>query len=131
MIHTAEIDLDQLAESDAHSKPIELDVWAYWYENGYPVESVLEAHSAVNAKQDDDNTGHIVVKVETLSKPLNRADVVEDTVAIWSCDCRDYQFNQSVDLEETSVTEWSHCKHIIAVDRTLKAANDENQDTIV
>jgi hypothetical protein len=130
MIHTADLDLEQLASTEGQHKPIELDVWSYWYENGYPVESIVEAHSVVNQKPDAENTGHIVVKVETLSKPLNRADVVDDTVNVLCCDCRDYQFNKGVDLEQESVTDWGHCKHIASVSKHIKAQNDENQDTL-
>jgi hypothetical protein len=130
MIHTAKLDLDQLASTEGQHKPIELDVWSYWYENGYPVESIVEAHSAVNQKPDAENTGHIVVLVETLSKPLNRADVAVDQAEVWACDCKGYAYHYSVDLEQHSVTEWGICPHIEAVNKGLRAQNDENQETL-
>lgn len=130
MIHTAELDLDQLASTEGSHKPIELEVWSYWYESGFPVESIVEAHSAVNQKPDSENTGHIVVKVETLSKPLNRADVVEDKTTVWCCDCKGFQFHYSVDLAHKSITQWGACPHIEAVEKGIRAKNDENQETL-
>jgi hypothetical protein len=130
MIHTAELDLEQFRTGDSHSKPIELEVWNYWAEHGYPVESIIEAYSAVHSKVDDKDTAHVVLKVETLSKPLDKADVAVDQTEIYCCDCKGYQYHYSVDLEDSSVVEWDSCPHIEAIDKTVKAQADDQQDTL-
>jgi len=129
-IVTAELDLEQFANSDSQQLPIEFNVWSYWYEHGFPVDSVMEAHSAVSRKSGEANSGHIVAKVETLSKPLDRADVAVDSCTVWCCDCKGYQFHYSVDLEEYSVTGWEACPHIEAVAKEARAQNDEQQETL-
>lgn len=131
MIHAAPLDLDNLAESDDTSLAVNLDVFSYWYENGYPVDGIVEAYCVVNVKRDNENTGHTVLKVETLSKPLDKADVVADQTEVWACDCKGYQHHYSVDLEDTPVTEWDACPHIEACDKSAKAKNDDNQDTLL
>ncbi len=131
MIHTAELDLNQLGIDDATEKPIQLGVFNYWASHGYPVESILEAHTVVHSKDTSENTGHIVLKIETLERPLDVADLVEDKTEMWVCDCRDFQYNQSVDLSERWLTEWGICKHCLSVSREERAKADENQDTIV
>lgn len=126
-IVTAELDLEQFANSDSQQLPIEFDVWSYWYEHGFPVDSVIEAHSAVSRKSNEENSGHVVAKVETLEKPLERADAAVDDTTVWCCDCKGYQFHYSVDLEDYSVTEWGACPHIEAVSKVEKAKSDDNQ----
>lgn len=131
MIHSAKLDMEQFIESDSRDKPIELDLFSYWADHGYPVESIEEAHAVVNEKSEGENTAHIVVKIETLSKPLELADVAADQMTMWACDCKDYQFNQGVDLSERTLDEWGSCKHVQAVSKVEKAKADSNQDTIV
>lgn len=131
MIHTAKIDLDNFAESDSTSLCVNLDVFSYFYEFGYPVDEILEAHSAVNVKTDDENTGHLVVRIQTLSKPIDQADAAVDQIEKWACDCGSYQYHVSVDLEEQSITDWGHCKHVKAVDPSVRAKNDPDQSELV
>lgn len=126
-IHTAELDLEQFSTETEESNLLTLDVWSYWHDNGYPVESILEAHSALSQKATEENTGHIVLKVESLSKPLNRADVVEDSISVWCCDCKGYQYHYSVDLEQQGITDWKSCPHIKAVSKAERAKADDQQ----
>lgn len=128
-IITAPIDLEQLR--DEGSLPVQFAVFSYWESYGYPIEQVVEAHSAVSRKQDEEDSGHIVAKVETLAKPLNRADVVEDTIEKWTCDCGAFQYHHNADLEVDQITDWGVCKHIEAVDKHTKAKNDENQSRLL
>ena len=128
-IFTAPIDLDQLRNEG--TLPVQFAVFNLWESYGYPIEQVVEAHSAVTRKQDSEDTGHIVVRVETLSKPLNRADVVEDAIERWACDCGAFQFHNNADLEGERITDWGVCKHIEAVDKKAKAKNDENQSRLL
>lgn len=130
MIHTAPLDLEQFGSDDDTDKPVWLDVWNYWNSNGYPVESIVEAHTAVHKKTDDEDTAHVVLKVETLSKPIDEADVAVDTIEVYCCDCKGYQFHYSTDLEDNRIASWGVCPHIEAVDPTIKAAKDENQTSL-
>jgi len=126
MIHTAELDLDSFGEDT----PIELDVFNYLRTNGYPVDELTEAHAILNQKPDKDDTGHMVIQIQTLSKPLDLADAATDQYEMWCCDCRGFQFHEGVDLEEQRITEWGHCKHIESVDKSIKAQNDDHQHTL-
>jgi len=126
---TAPLDTSQFLNADG-DKPFELEVWSYWYDGGYPVESVVEAYTVIHEKTDDENTSHIVAKVETLSKPLDVADVAVDSTEKWVCDCKAYQFHHSVDLEKRFLSEWDPCKHVKAVSREERAKSDNNQRTL-
>lgn len=128
MIVTGQLDVDQF--TPAEGQGVELDVFSYFVENGYPVEEILEAHSVVNQKPDDENSGHIVLKVKTLSKPLSEADAVSDELHRWVCSCKAFQFHHSVDLQERRLGEWEHCKHIQSVAKSVKAIEDKNQETL-
>jgi len=125
---SAPLDIEQFV---GDSPLFELEVFSYFYENGYPVESIEEAYTVIHEKTDDENTSHIVLKVETLSKPIDVADVAVDSVTKYCCDCKAYQFHHSVDLEERYLSEWGACKHIKSVSREEKAKADDNQDTII
>lgn len=129
MIVTGELDLEQF--TPAEGQGVELDVFSYFVENGYPVDEILEAHSVVNQKPDDENSGHIVLKVKTLSKPLSEADAVEDEMHMWTCDCKGYQYHYSVDLSERRLGEWDFCPHIEAVAKSVKALNDDSQTELM
>jgi len=130
MIHTAPIDLEQLAEGDSTSKPIELDVWSTWYSHGFPVDEIVEAYCAVHEKVDAEDTAHIVTKVQTLEKPIDHADIVADSATRWACDCGRFQYHEKVDLEMNTVMDWGNCHHIESVDKSLRADQDKNQETL-
>jgi len=130
MIRTAEKDLDQYGTDDNTNLPINLDIFSYFYTHGFPVESIVEAHTAFHIKPDDGDTAHDVLKIETLSKPLDIADAAVDTHTMWVCDCKGFAYHYSVDLEEQRITEWDVCPHIEAVDKSLKAESDASQATI-
>lgn len=131
MIHTAKLDLEQFQDKpDSAELPIEFDVWSYWYSCGYPVDDIVDAYCAVHTKQDDEDSSHIILKVQTLSKPLDRADVISDSTTLWTCDCKAYAYHEKVDLEETPITEWGYCKHIESVEPSIKAQGDENQESL-
>ena len=120
MLHSGEIDTEQMHDC-------EIDVVSYLSTHGYPIDDILEAHAVVSVKTEAENAGHLVIKVQTLSKPIDEADAVDDQMIQWLCDCRDFQFNRSVDLEERKLREWGSCKHIQEVSKSQRAAEDRNQ----
>lgn len=125
MIHTAKLSEDHIAELS-----IELDTHSYLTEMGYNITTV-ETHTVVNQKPKSENSGHIVQKIQTTEVPFDQADVVADRCTLYTCTCSAYRYHDGIpDLEATNITEWSSCKHCAAVDPTLKAANDEDQETL-
>jgi hypothetical protein len=127
---SAPLDVDQLTTAKDEDRPIELNVWGLWADHGYPVERINEAHTVINEKEDAENTSHVVLNVATLSKPMDKADAVADKTDLWCCDCRDYQFNRGVDLQERTLTEWDTCKHIQEISKVARAKQDKNQQTL-
>jgi len=130
MIRTAEKDLEQYGTDDETNLPVNLDIFSYFYTHGYPVESIKELHTAFHVKPDAEDTAHDVLKIETLNKPLDIADAAVDTHTMWVCDCKAFSYHVSVDLEEQRITEWGHCKHIEAVDKSIRANADDSQETL-
>lgn len=126
MIHTGKIPTENIQD-------IRLEVFSYLNTHGYPVDEIVEAHSAVSMKKDPrkEDTGHIVLKIQTLEKPLGQADAVADQTTEWVCDCKDYKFTRSVDLESRALAEWEPCKHIKEVSKSEKARTDERQNQLV
>jgi len=120
MLHSGQIDTEQMQDA-------ELDVTSYLRTNGYPIDDIIEAYAVVSVKNQSENTGHLVLKIQTLSKPIDEADAVQDQTTKWICDCKDYQFNQSVDLEKKRLADWGTCKHIREVNKSAKAAEDNRQ----
>jgi len=120
MLHSGEIDTEQMHDC-------EIDVVSYLSTHGYPIDDILEAYAVVSVKTEAENAGHLVIKVQTLSKPIDEADAVDDQMVQWLCDCRDFQFNRSVDLGERKLREWGSCKHIQEVSKSQRAAEDRNQ----
>lgn len=124
MIHTGQLDTERLTDTPP------LEVVGYWVDNGYPVNGLVEAHTAVSRKKDSDDTGHIVMKIETLERPLSEADVVKDQTTEWVCSCPAYQYHCNVDLTNKRLSEWRPCKHIKAIAKAEKAKADENQRSL-
>jgi len=123
MLHSGEIDTEQMHDC-------EIDVVSYLSTHGYPIDDILEAYAVVSVKTETENSGHLVIKVQTLSKPINEADAVDDQMIQWLCDCRDFQFNRSVDLEKKRLADWGRCKHIREVNKSAKAEADNKQNTL-
>lgn len=87
-------------------------VLSYWVNQGYTVDRAVDAYTVISIKEGKENTSHVVQKVATYDKPILHVDVVEDVMHKWVRDCKDYRHNQGVDLEERTLSEWDHCKHI-------------------
>jgi hypothetical protein len=122
MIHTAELDTEQVVESEFITESE-----TYLYEHGYRTDTA-GYYLAVNHKQDGENSGYIVKAVETTAVPFEYADIVEDSIRILLCSCAAYRYQQGLEeLEDRETLEWSSCKHCEAVDKSVKAKNDENQ----
>jgi len=99
-------------------------------DNGYPVDQIVETHTV---KREDSETAHLVLKIETLSKPPTHpdSDVVADTMTLWVCDCWAWRGSSADVSEGQPLTECGTCPHTEAVDKSVRAANDESQEQLV
>jgi len=78
MLHSGEIDTEQMQDA-------ELDVTSYLRTNGYPINDMIAAYAVVSAKNQTKDTGHLVLKIQTLSKPIDEADAIKDQTIKWIC----------------------------------------------
>lgn len=125
MIHVAPLDTEHIADS-----AVITETETYLEEFGYKT-NTDGYYTVVNHKTDDSNSGYLVKKVTTTSKPFEQADIVEDEITILICSCAAYRFRDGIkDLEETNGLEWTPCKHCESVDKSIKAESDEAQSTL-
>lgn len=100
-------------------------------DHGYPVEDVSDLHAGVSVKEDSDDEGYLVAKIDTLSRPTEEADIVEDGCSIWCCSCPGFHYHEFPDLAEESITNVGACSHIEKVRRQTRAETvDESQETL-
>lgn len=115
--------------TEAGEVVVEPQYLAFMRDNGYPINGVKETHTV---KREGSDTAHIVMKVLTLNKPTSHpeSDAVADQLDLWVCDCWAWRSN-SVDVSSgVSPSECGTCPHIEAVDKSVKAANDDSQVTL-
>jgi hypothetical protein len=79
--------------------------------------------------------GHVIVTIETTELPAghDELDVVEHECEVTVCSCEDFQYNQSVDVSETTLRDGTvgACRHIRSEFKAERAKNDENQEELV
>lgn len=119
-LYSAPLDLEQFANSGNLQLPIEFSVWTYWQTFGYPIEEIQAAYTVIHERDGEEDTGHIVLKITTLEKPIDTADAGADQFEMHCCDCARFQYHEGVDLEETPITEWGECHHIEFVTEDLE-----------
>ena len=99
--------------------------------NGYTIESVEEIHTVASRSSEG---SHIVVKITTYDKPKNHPelDIATDDISMWVCDCWAWR-NSSADVSESGVSpvDCGSCPHVETVDKTIRAQNDDSQDTLL
>ena len=118
-MNTAPLALDHIIELG-----IETESMSWLNENGFPTDAV-GGHSVVS----ESGKGYVVLAVETLQKPLDVADAVEDETTIHMCTCPHFRY-RCIPEEITNVKEIGSCKHIRKCVRSEKAKADENQETL-
>lgn len=124
MIRSAKLEKEHLTD-EGELKPI------VWLQNaGYPVD-VLERHPTVSVKEKKENTGYLVTKVRTLSKPPEQADAVEDEIEVHLCHCWNFVTEHCPRFGDGATpAEIGSCKHIEAVDKSARASNDPDQHSL-
>jgi len=102
----------------------------YLRSQGYQVEGIEELH-AVESESDEEK-GYAVAKVKTYLFPSDDPllDVAEHGISIWTCSCWDFREN-SPDVSQPDVTpaDTEPCKHVKKCDKSVKASQDEQQQT--
>lgn len=124
MIRSAELQTEHVTD-DGELEP------RIWVENaGYPVD-VLNQFPVVSVKDGEENTGYLVTRIRTLSKPPAEADAVEDEIETYLCHCWNFVTEHLPKFNEGATpSEISACKHIESVDKSARAKNDEGQQSL-
>lgn len=89
------------------------------------------ANYAINRKPPGKaDTGYHVCIIETTDKPLDRADLVADTISIPVCTCKASFFHHGPNDAEISIADTEPCKHAKAAFKRYRASSDENQTVL-
>lgn len=74
---------------------------------------------------------YLVAEITVLSVPFQEADLVEDQQTAHLCSCSDFYYNRSKGIEsDADPSSMSHCKHLTASFKHIRAKADENQETL-
>lgn len=107
-------------------------VLGWFRSNGYNIEAINELQAV---SRDSSDKAHLVANLEVSTKPSDDPDydAAVDTADVWACECGDFTHRQFPDLREfgNDPTDAGSCVHIEACDKSERAANDENQDTLL
>lgn len=108
-----------------------LDCMDWLQKAGYPVDDFTELHTGVSVKTDSDDSGYLVGRIETLSKPVEDADVAVDQYSFWACSCPGFHYHRFPDLDSESIEGVGECAHVERVRRKVRESAGEGQETIV
>lgn len=87
---------------------------------------------AINQKTaGTENSGYHVCIVETTRVPLERADLVEDTIEIPVCACKGSFFHHGPEDANITVEDTDPCKHAQEAFKQYKASEDEHQSELI
>lgn len=133
---TAELNdqcLDVRYDTELSGGVVTLECFGWLRDAGYPVEAMTDVQTAVSIKDDADDDGYLVACIETLAKPTEEADVVEDTFKFWACSCPGFHYHAFPDLDAASITTVGECSHVEKVKRKHRLAidADDGQETLV
>lgn len=113
--------------TDAGEANIEPAYLNFLRDNGYSVDELLEAHAV---KRSESEVAHLVLKVQTYSKPMSHPelDLTEDRISLYCCDCSDFRYRKAADVSDgVSPTECGPCAHIKSVSKVENAKADDSQ----
>lgn len=99
----------------------------YLRSNGFTIEGVGSVHTVPSDSRD---MAHIVMRIQTYEYPKNdpKLDYAAHALEIEVCDCWDYRQNSN-DVSEGEKPGGS-CKHIKECFKTVRAQEDENQESL-
>jgi len=116
--------------TEAGETNIEPNYLGFLRENGYSVDELLQAHTV---KRSDSERAHLVLKVQTYTKPMDHPDldVVTDKSPLWVCDCWNFREHSADVSNGEPPTACDPCPHIKQVSKVENAKADSDQDTLV
>lgn len=95
---------------------------------GYAVENLSQLNESVSLKPGDDNSAHLLFNVETMSKPTEDADAVEDQFSFLACSCPGFHYHRFPDLSEGEpITAVGECSHIEKWRKRRRDSRDDGQ----
>jgi len=107
----------------------------YLRNQGYTIEDVIEKHSVPSS---DGESSYLVYLIQTYLFPKNSAllDVADESqqIELWVCSCPQFTFRERAEVSagvEITPDQCGTCKHCEQVDKSLKAANDDQQETLL
>lgn len=110
---------------------IEPDYLNWLREHNYRIEGINEVHAVTSSSSD---SSHIVMNISTYDRPHDseKLDLVEDEIDLWICDCGDYTYRKSANIEDglTKPSQSKSCKHIRSISKVEKAKEDPDQTEI-
>jgi len=103
---------------------------AYLRAEGYTVDDIHSIDTIASDSEPDKK--YLVAKIDTYDLPKGHddLDVVADGVTVPVCTCWNWRSEHSADLENATPTDSGVCKHLKSAYKSLKAANDDNQETL-
>jgi len=127
------LDTDQIdIEATTDGIMLEPSYVGFLRSQGYNIDGVSDVHVAPSESRD---VAHVVMRVTTTDKPTGHpeSDVIADMTEIAVCSCENFQYRQSVDVSEKTLSEGTmgRCKHITACYREERAKADKSQNTLV
>jgi len=101
---------------------------------GFTIDEILESKIVYDPGSESE-TAHLCTKIQTYLYPVNdpRLDYADDgqKITIWTCDCWSFRQGSADVANGELIVECDSCKHLEAIDKSLKAQNDEQQATLL
>jgi len=99
---------------------------------GYKIDAIEDVQTVDSGSRE---ISHVVARITTYDEPFgsDTLDLVEDKVeGLPVCSCEDYTYNQGATVEDAMVkpSQSGTCKHIRKTFKAIRAANDEQQETL-
>lgn len=97
------------------------ECFSWMRDAGYPVEGITAVHNSVSVKDGKENTGYLVIEIETLRKPVDEADAVADKIDLLVCTCPGFHYSHFADLDAEPITNTGNCPHTLALEQEMVA----------
>jgi len=102
----------------------------YLRSEGYTVDDIHSIGTVASDSEPDKK--YLVAKIDTYDLPMGHddLDVAADGITLPVCTCWSWRSN-SADLENGTPSDCGACKHLRQHFKTIRAQNDEQQDTLL
>jgi hypothetical protein len=106
----------------------------YLKSSGYQIREINDTHTVQSSSGD---CSYLVWNIGTYPFPANSSllDVADENqqIDLWVCSCPQWRFRESVDVTtgvEITPDQCGTCKHIEQCDKTVRAREDDSQETL-